>query len=145
VSGIIIPMIVPVNCPLWILAIACAFAVVFAKEIFGGTGMNIFNVALITRAFLFFSYPSKMSGDAVWVAKDTIFGLGNTLPDAMSCATGHTSSSSTSSAMISTSKGATETGQIMPCSSWCCSPSAASSLPRLRHSYATLVVTHDVR
>ena len=87
VSGIIIPMIVPVNCPLWILAIACAFAVVFAKEIFGGTGMNIFNVALVTRAFLFFSYPSKMSGDAVWVAKDTIFGLGNTLPDAMTCAT----------------------------------------------------------
>ena len=87
VSGIIIPMIVPINCPLWILAIACAFAVVFAKEIFGGTGMNIFNVALITRAFLFFSYPSKMSGDAVWVAKDTIFGLGNTLPDAMTCAT----------------------------------------------------------
>ena len=81
VSGIIIPLIVPVGCPLWILAIACAFAVIFAKEIFGGTGMNIFNVALVARAFLFFSYPQKMSGDTVWIATDKIFGLGNTLPD----------------------------------------------------------------
>ena len=87
VSGIIIPLIVPVNCPLWILAIACAFAVIFAKEIFGGTGMNIFNVALITRAFLFFSYPQKMSGDTVWIATDKIFGLGNTLPDGFTAAT----------------------------------------------------------
>ena len=67
VSGILIPMIVPVNCPLWIIAVATAFAVIFAKEVFGGTGMNIFNVALVTRAFLFFSYPSTMSGDKVWV------------------------------------------------------------------------------
>lgn len=67
VSGILIPMIVPINCPLWIIAVATAFAVIFAKEIFGGTGMNIFNVALVTRAFLFFSYPSTMSGDKVWV------------------------------------------------------------------------------
>lgn len=87
VSGIIIPLIIPVGCPLWALAIAVAFAVVIGKEIFGGTGMNIFNVALITRAFLFFSYPTKMSGDAVWVANDTIFGLGNTLPDTFTCAT----------------------------------------------------------
>lgn len=87
VSGIIIPMIVPVNCPLWMLAIACAFAVVFAKEIFGGTGMNIFNVALVARAFLFFSYPQKMSGDKVWIASDQIFGLGNTLPDTFTQAT----------------------------------------------------------
>lgn len=87
VTGIIIPMIVPIGCPLWILAIACAFAVIFAKEIFGGTGMNIFNVALVARAFLFFSYPTKMSGDAVWVAKDSIFGLGNQLPDAFTQAT----------------------------------------------------------
>ena len=72
VSGMIIPLIVPVNCPLWILAIATAFAVIFAKEIFGGTGMNIFNVALVTRAFLFFSYPSMMSGDKVWVNGDYI-------------------------------------------------------------------------
>ena len=76
VSGILIPMIVPVDCPLWILAVATAFAVIFAKEVFGGTGMNVFNVALVTRAFLFFAYPAKMSGDSVWVASDTIFGLG---------------------------------------------------------------------
>ncbi len=87
VSGILIPMIVPVGCPLWILAIAVAFAVIFAKEIFGGTGMNIFNVALVARAFLFFSYPTKMSGDTVWVANDSIFGLGNALPDGFTCAT----------------------------------------------------------
>lgn len=87
VSGILIPLIVPINCPLWILALATAFAVIFAKEIFGGTGMNIFNVALVTRAFLFFSYPSEMSGESVWVAKDTIFGLGNTLPDGFTAAT----------------------------------------------------------
>ena len=87
VSGIIIPMIVPVGCPLWMIAIAVAFAVVIGKEIFGGTGMNIFNVALVARAFLFFSYPTKMSGDTVWVAQDTIFGLGNTLPDTFAQAT----------------------------------------------------------
>ena len=75
VSGILIPMIVPVDCPLWILAVATAFSVIFAKEVFGGTGMNVFNVALITRAFLFFAYPTKMSGDAVWVSGDTIFGM----------------------------------------------------------------------
>ena len=74
VSGMLIPLIVPVECPLWILAIATAFAVIFAKEVFGGTGYNIFNVALITRAFLFFVYPVKMSGDAVWVAKDALCG-----------------------------------------------------------------------
>lgn len=67
VTGILIPLIVPVNCPLWIIAIATAFAVIFAKEVFGGTGMNIFNPALVTRAFLFFAYPTMMSGDKVWV------------------------------------------------------------------------------
>ena len=87
VSGIIIPLIIPVGCPLWCIAIAVAFAVIFGKEIFGGTGMNIFNVALLARAFLFFSYPTKMSGDSVWGATDSIFGLGNTLPDAFTCAT----------------------------------------------------------
>lgn len=60
-------MIVPVNTPLWMIAVATAFSVIFAKEIFGGTGMNIFNPALITRAFLFFAYPKAMSGDAVFV------------------------------------------------------------------------------
>ena len=87
VSGIIIPMIVPVGCPIWMIAIAVAFAVIFGKEIFGGTGMNIFNVALVARAFLFFSYPTKMSGDTVWVAQDSISGLGNTLPDTFTQAT----------------------------------------------------------
>ncbi len=87
VSGILIPLIIPVNCPLWILALAVAFSVIFVKEIFGGTGMNIFNVALGARAFLFFAYPSKMSGDSVWVANDTIWGLGNALPDTFTQAT----------------------------------------------------------
>lgn len=77
VSGILIPMICPVNTPVWMIAIATAFAVIFAKEVFGGTGMNIFNVALITRATLFFGYPSKMSGDAVFVATDPILGFGD--------------------------------------------------------------------
>ncbi len=88
VSGIIIPMIIPVNTPLWILAVAVAFSVIFAKEIFGGTGMNIFNVALITRAFLFFSYPTAMTGDdTVWIAQDTILGLGYAVPDTFTAAT----------------------------------------------------------
>ena len=76
VSGLLIPMIVPVGTPLWIIAVATAFAVIFAKEVYGGTGMNIFNVALVTRAFIFFAYPSVISGDAVWVADSAIFGLG---------------------------------------------------------------------
>ena len=67
VSGMIIPLIVPVDVPLWMLAIAVAFAVIIGKEVFGGTGMNIWNPALLSRAFLFFAYPSKMSGDQVWV------------------------------------------------------------------------------
>ena len=87
VSGIIIPMILPIGCPLWMIAIAVAFAVIFGKEIFGGTGMNIFNVALLARAFLFFSYPTKMSGDSVWVANESFLGLGNNLPDGFTCAT----------------------------------------------------------
>lgn len=88
VSGIIIPMIIPVNTPLWMLAIAVAFSVIIAKEIFGGTGMNIFNPALITRAFLFFSYPAVMTGDDnVWVSQSTIFGLGHDVPDTYSAAT----------------------------------------------------------
>lgn len=87
VSGILIPMIVPVDCPLWMLALAVAFAVVFAKEVYGGTGMNIFNPALVARAFLFFAYPGKMTGDAVWLSKESFFGLGNSLPDAITMAT----------------------------------------------------------
>ena len=82
VTGIIIPLIIPVTTPYWILVLAIAFAVIFGKEIFGGTGMNIFNVAVLTRMFLFFSYPSKMTGDNVWVSQDAILGFGNQLPDA---------------------------------------------------------------
>lgn len=67
-SGLIIPMIVPVTIPLWMLGLAVAFAVIFGKEVFGGTGMNIWNPALLARAFLFFSYPNQMSGDGIWVA-----------------------------------------------------------------------------
>ncbi len=67
VTGILIPLIVPVTTPLWMVALAVAFAVIFGKEIFGGTGYNIMNVALIARAFLFFAYPSQMSGDTVWI------------------------------------------------------------------------------
>ena len=68
VSGMLIPLIVPVDVPLWMLAVAVAFAVIIGKEVFGGTGMNIWNPALLTRAFLFFSYPASMSGDKVWIA-----------------------------------------------------------------------------
>ena len=68
VSGMLIPLIVPVDTPLWTLALAVAFAVVFGKEVFGGSGMNFLNPALLARAFLFFSYPSKMSGSEVWIA-----------------------------------------------------------------------------
>ncbi|HEY9113377.1 MAG TPA: NADH:ubiquinone reductase (Na(+)-transporting) subunit B [Bacteroidales bacterium] len=67
VSGILIPMIVPVTTPLWMVAVATIFAVIIGKEAFGGTGMNIFNPALLTRAFLFFAYPAEMSGDVVWI------------------------------------------------------------------------------
>ena len=76
VSGMLIPMILPIDTPLWMVAVAVAFSVIFAKEVFGGTGYNIFNVALIARAFLFFSYPSKMSGDQVWVRTADTFGMG---------------------------------------------------------------------
>ena len=87
VTGILIPMIVPVNCPLWMLALAVAFSVILCKEIFGGTGMNIFNPALCARAFLFFSYPTSMSGDNVWLAKEQVLSLGYNLPDATTMAT----------------------------------------------------------
>lgn len=76
VSGILIPMVVPVETPLWQIAVATAFAVIFAKEVFGGTGYNVFNVALVTRAFLFFSYPAQMSGDSVFIRTGKTFGLG---------------------------------------------------------------------
>lgn len=67
VSGLLIPLCMPVDVPLWMVAVATIFAVVIGKEVFGGTGMNILNVALTARAFLFFAYPTKMSGDKVWI------------------------------------------------------------------------------
>jgi Na+-transporting NADH:ubiquinone oxidoreductase subunit B len=69
VSGMLIPLIMPVGAPLWMVAVSTAFAVVIGKEVFGGTGMNIWNPALIARAFFFFAYPTKMSGDVVWIAE----------------------------------------------------------------------------
>jgi Na+-transporting NADH:ubiquinone oxidoreductase subunit B len=75
VSGMLIPMIVPIDTPLWMIATATAFAVIFAKEVFGGTGYNVFNVALVTRAFLFFAYPAEMTGDT-FVRTKSILGIG---------------------------------------------------------------------
>lgn len=69
VSGFLIPLIVPVTTPLWMVALATIFAVIIGKEVFGGTGMNIMNPALLARAFLFFAYPSQMSGDKVWISE----------------------------------------------------------------------------
>ncbi len=68
VSGLLIPLIVPVDIPLWMVAVATILAVILGKEVFGGTGMNIFNPALLARAFLFFGYAKKMSGDKVWIS-----------------------------------------------------------------------------
>jgi Na+-transporting NADH:ubiquinone oxidoreductase subunit B len=69
VSGMLIPLVMPPDVPLWMVALATAFAVIFGKEVFGGTGMNILNPALTARAFLFFAYPAEMSGDKVWIAE----------------------------------------------------------------------------
>ncbi len=69
VSGMLIPLVMPPDVPLWMVAVATAFAVIFGKEVFGGTGMNILNPALTARAFLFFAYPAEMSGDKVWIAE----------------------------------------------------------------------------
>lgn len=68
VSGMLIPLVMPIETPLWMIALATAFAVIIGKEVFGGTGMNIWNPALVARAFLFFAYPAQMSGNSVWVS-----------------------------------------------------------------------------
>ena len=68
VSGMLIPLVMPVDVPLWMVSVSTAFAVVIGKEVFGGTGMNVLNPALTARAFLFFAYPSEMTGDKVWIA-----------------------------------------------------------------------------
>jgi len=68
VTGMLIPLVMPPDIPLWMVALAVAFAVIFGKEVFGGTGMNVMNPALTARAFLFFAYPQDMTGDKVWIA-----------------------------------------------------------------------------
>lgn len=68
VSGMLIPLVMPVDVPLWMVAVATIFAVVIGKEAFGGTGMNVFNPALLARAFIFFAYPAKITGDSIWIA-----------------------------------------------------------------------------
>tara|TARA_S200000501_G_C20844880_1_gene753225 strand:- start:1191 stop:2399 length:1209 start_codon:yes stop_codon:yes gene_type:complete len=69
VTGMLIPLIFPIDCPLWIVALSVIFAVIIGKEVFGGTGMNILNPALLARGFAFFAYPTKLSGDKVWVSE----------------------------------------------------------------------------
>jgi Na+-transporting NADH:ubiquinone oxidoreductase subunit B len=85
VSGMLIPLVMPVDVPLWMVAVATIFAVVIGKEVFGGTGMNVLNPALTARAFLFFAYPTKMSGNDVWIDKTTA--EGQTLVDGFTGAT----------------------------------------------------------
>lgn len=89
VSGMLIPLTMPADVPLWMVAVATIFAVVIGKEVFGGTGMNIVNVALTARAFLFFAYPTSMSGETVWKSgtADAIDASGGLLPDGASGAT----------------------------------------------------------
>lgn len=85
VTGLLIPMIMPIGIPLWMVALSCIFAVVIGKEVFGGTGMNVFNPALVARAFAFFAYPTYMSGDKVWIAAASK--AGQTVVDGFSGAT----------------------------------------------------------
>ncbi len=74
VSGLLIPLIMPVSTPLWMVALGTAFAVIFGKEVFGGTGMNVFNPAILARAFVFFAYTPQMSGEKVWYSDWTMMG-----------------------------------------------------------------------
>jgi Na+-transporting NADH:ubiquinone oxidoreductase subunit B len=103
VSGMLIPMVMPVNTPLWMIAIAVAFAVIFGKEVFGGTGMNIWNPALVARAFLFFAYPGQMSGDSVWISasgvEKAVDGFTGATPMALAAA-GHTDALNTWNAFV---------------------------------------------
>ena len=87
VSGMLIPLCMPADVPLWMVAVATIFAVVIGKEVFGGTGMNILNVALTARAFLFFAHPTKMSGNLVWVTGYEDAKIAGNLPDGASGAT----------------------------------------------------------
>ncbi len=74
VSGLLIPLVMPVSTPLWMVALGTAFAVIFGKEVFGGTGMNVFNPAVLARAFVFFAYTPQMSGEKVWYSDWTMMG-----------------------------------------------------------------------
>jgi Na+-transporting NADH:ubiquinone oxidoreductase subunit B len=94
VTGLLIPLVMPIDIPLWMLAIATAFAVIIGKEVFGGTGMNVFNPALVARAFLFFAYPAWMSGDKIWTegltkGANIVDGFSGATPLAL-CAAGET-------------------------------------------------------
>ena len=94
VTGLLIPLIMPIDLPLWMLALATAFAVIIGKEVFGGTGMNVFNPALVARAFLFFSYPAWMTGEKVWTqglikGQHIVDGFSGATPLAL-CAAGET-------------------------------------------------------
>jgi len=94
VSGLLIPLVMPIDVPLWMVAVSTAFAVIIGKEVFGGTGMNIFNPALLARAFLFFSYPGWMTGDKVWIegltkGQNIVDGFSGATPMAL-CAAGET-------------------------------------------------------
>ncbi|MDX9907508.1 MAG: NADH:ubiquinone reductase (Na(+)-transporting) subunit B [Bacteroidales bacterium] len=72
VTGMLIPLVMPVTTPLWMIAVSTAFSVIFCKEVFGGTGMNVWNPALVARAFLFFAYPAQISGDQVWIFSEGV-------------------------------------------------------------------------
>ncbi len=118
VTGILIPMICPIETPLWMIAVATAFSVIFVKEVFGGTGYNIFNVALVTRAFLFFAYPAKMSGDSVFVSLNSMLGVGGDVADGFTGATplGQIATSGATSAQELASSLTTLTNE--PLSTW---------------------------
>ncbi len=118
VTGILIPMICPIETPLWMIAVATAFSVIFVKEVFGGTGYNIFNVALVTRAFLFFAYPAKMSGDSVFVSLNSMLGVGGEVADGFTGATplGQIATSGATSAQELASSLTTLTNE--PLSTW---------------------------
>jgi Na+-transporting NADH:ubiquinone oxidoreductase subunit B len=90
VSGLLIPMVMPVGTPLWMVAVATAFAVIIGKEVFGGTGMNVFNPALLARAFAFFAYTPQMSGENVWYSTGKIHNLLGLNPEGVATTSGAT-------------------------------------------------------
>ena len=116
VTGLLIPMIMPVSTPLWMVALGVAFSVIFGKEVFGGTGMNIFNPALVARAFVFFAFTPQMSGEKVWFSDWKMMGAadattGATTGDGFSTGTGASEGFSSLSGAGDTA-GATSTGAV---------------------------------